>query len=72
MHDTHGRSIAKAITWRLTASLTTATVTFVLTGDFMLSIGVGSIAGLIKLFLYYIHERVWNRVRWGKTRQRAV
>jgi adenylylsulfate kinase len=65
MHETHRRSIAKGITWRIVASVTTMTVVFVITGNLALVASVGLVDVSAKVFFYYIHERVWGRVRWG-------
>jgi uncharacterized membrane protein len=63
----HHRSLAKAITWRLTGSVDTFVISLILTGRLTLA---GSIAGtelLTKIALYYFHERVWAVVPWGRT-----
>ena len=62
----HYRSLAKAFTWRLTGTLDTFVVSWVLSGRLALA---GSIAGaefLTKITLYYFHERAWNLVSWGQ------
>ena len=68
-NDQHKRSIVKGIIWRVIATLTTISIVFILTGELVLSIGVGAIEVLLKFVLYYIHERVWNKIRWGKSRE---
>ena len=60
------RSLAKAISWRISASLTTALVVYAFTGEAMLSAGVGAVEALAKMALYYLHERAWQRVRWAR------
>jgi uncharacterized membrane protein len=62
----HHRSFTKAITWRLMGSLDTLILSYAITGNFVFA---GSIAGaesFTKVLLYYLHERTWNAVRWGK------
>jgi uncharacterized membrane protein len=59
------RSISKAVTWRLMASLDTFVVSFIITRRITLA---GSIAGaeiVTKILLYYLHERVWALVPYG-------
>mgnify|MGYP003418000136 FL=1 len=65
MHETHKRSILKGVTWRVIASVTTMSVVFFVTGDLMLMASVGIIDVTLKIFFYYLHERVWGRVHWG-------
>ncbi len=64
--ETHARSLAKAVSWRATGSLDTFVVAFVITGSPKIA---GSVAGteiLTKILIYYLHERVWAWVPWGK------
>jgi adenylylsulfate kinase len=66
MKEKHARSITKAITWRVFASCITMLIVFVFTGKAALSLGIGLFEIVSKLILYYTHERMWDRVRWGK------
>jgi uncharacterized membrane protein len=67
--DTHKRTFFKTVSWRVLASFTTAGVTFVLTGrlDFAISVGVAD--SLVKFFIFYLHERIWSRSRYGQIRE---
>jgi adenylylsulfate kinase len=64
--ESNGRSIAKAISWRLLATITTAVVVYILTGRLDIALAVGGIEIILKLILYYFHERSWNIVKFGK------
>ncbi len=64
--ETHARSIAKAISWRATGSVDTFIVAAVITGSSSLAGGVALAEVLTKTVLYYLHERVWALIRWGK------
>jgi len=67
MHfETRKRSILKALSWRTWATITTAIIVFVFTGKFALAITVGLIEVFAKMGLYFFHERVWQKIRWGK------
>ena len=63
--DLKKRTIVKTLTWRVTASLTTFVIAWVLTGDLLIGATIGSIEAIAKIFLYYFHERIWNKVKWG-------
>jgi|TARA_Y100000310_G_scaffold124950_2_gene123764 uncharacterized membrane protein len=65
MRENHSRSIAKAISWRVIATLTTAIIVFIYTGNLTLSIGIGSVEIVAKIILNYFHERAWNTISWG-------
>lgn len=60
------RSLLKAISWRIVATSTTMFLVFLFTGSLVLSVGVGSLELLLKLVLYYVHERIWNMSNFGK------
>ena len=64
--DLKKRTIAKTLTWRVTASLTTFIIAWVLTGDLFIGVSIGSIEAIAKIFLYYFHERIWNNISWAK------
>ncbi len=60
------RSLAKTISWRILATLTTGTIVWLLTGELTLAVAVGGIEAVTKMALYYGHERLWDRVRVGR------
>ncbi len=60
--DSHLRSILKAFSWRIVATLTTATIAFAVTGEIDTALVIGGIEFFLKMFIYYVHERVWQLV----------
>jgi len=66
MADKHIRSLAKGVSWRFIATLTTMTLVFLFTRNLSLSLSIGVFDVLLKLFFYYIHERAWNGITWGR------
>jgi uncharacterized membrane protein len=67
--ETHTRSILKAISWRTLGTLDTFAISWLLTGRVEIA---GSIAGLeviTKVAWYYLHERVWAAIHWGRRPQ---
>ena len=60
------RHLAKAVTWRIIASITTAIIAFAF-GLPPKAVGFVFIADLIiKFVLYYAHERVWYKhIKYG-------
>jgi uncharacterized membrane protein len=64
--ESHPRSFAKAVSWRVLGSIDTFIWSLVMTRSFKVA---GSIAGfevVSKIFLFYFHERLWDVVRWGR------
>lgn len=67
--ETHKRSVAKAVSWRIVATLTTMFLVFVFTGNLAISGGVGLAEVILKTIIYYAHERVWNATDFGRTKR---
>ena len=66
MNDTNLRSIIKALSWRLTGTIDTFIVSFFVTGELLIAGSIASIEILTKIVLFWMHERVWNNVKWGR------
>ena len=63
--DKRQKSIAKAISWRVIATLTTVSLVFIYTKELSLAAEIGVFEVMLKMLFYYLHERGWNRVKWG-------
>ena len=59
MHESHARSLIKAISWRLFGTFATVLVVFLLTHQLDTSMYVGIFEMVTKIILFYLHERVW-------------
>lgn len=66
MVETHSRTVMKTVSWRIVATLTTGIIVYLFTGEILLSLGVIGVEVIVKILFYYLHERVWNMVQWGK------
>lgn len=67
--DSHARSIVKAVTWRLVGSTDTFLLSLLVTGNAVYAISIASIEAVTKIVLYYLHERVWRLISWGRLEQ---
>ncbi len=67
--ESHFRTITKALSWRFVATLITFTVAWLVTGKLTFAVEIGIVDTLIKLGVYYFHERLWIRVKFGKLRR---
>ncbi len=65
-YETKKRSVLKALSWRTWATITTAIIVFIFTGEFALAITVGFLEVFAKMGLYFFHERLWHKIRYGK------
>lgn len=66
--ETHARSIAKTISYRIIGSLATAMICFAVSGRLALSLGAGAVDMVLKLGLYFVHERIWDRIDYGRAK----
>ncbi|MBS3902903.1 MAG: DUF2061 domain-containing protein [Anaplasmataceae bacterium] len=64
--ESHKRTFLKTITWKVLATTLTFSVTYFFTGHFYLSFGLAVTSAVFGLVLYYIHERIWNAIQWGR------
>lgn len=64
--ETKYRSLAKAITWRIIATLTTITLVYIFFGRLELAAAVGGLEILLKLLFNFLHERAWLFIKFGK------
>jgi uncharacterized membrane protein len=64
--ESNARSIAKALTYRFWQSLNTFLISFLVTGKIEMAAAIVSIEVLIKIVVYFWHERIWSKVKWGR------
>jgi len=60
------RSLAKTVVWRVAATLGTWLMIYLFTGEPLKSLGATLAAAVFGMVAYYIHERVWNHISWGR------
>jgi uncharacterized membrane protein len=58
--------LAKAISWRMTGSIDTFVISYIITGTFAIAGSIAATELLTKIALYYFHERLWALVSWGR------
>ncbi|HIE40545.1 MAG TPA: adenylyl-sulfate kinase [Thiomicrorhabdus sp.] len=66
--ETNKRSLIKGVSWRLMATTTTIIIVYLFFGQLDLAIMAGALETVAKIFLYYLHERGWNKIDYGKKR----
>ena len=64
--DSHWRSVIKSVTWRLIAVTVTILISYIWLREWSSSIVLSLTANGIKALLYYLHERGWNRIDFGR------
>ncbi len=68
MRESRLRSVLKAFTWRIVATLTTIVIAFLVVGEVALAVAIGGIEFFVKFIIYYLHERAWQLVPRGTVR----
>ena len=66
MSDNSKRSLAKTLTWRITGSGATFLISWLISGNLTIAGTIAVIQITANTVLYYIHERIWNKIPWGK------
>lgn len=64
--DSHIRSLLKGISWRITGTIDTILLSWIITGEFKFAITIGLTEVITKIILYYFHERIWEKINYGK------
>lgn len=65
--DSKVRSIAKTMSWRIVATAMTFGVSYFWLNDLASSFTLAIVANFFKTIVYYVHERGWNTLKWGRT-----
>ncbi len=64
--DSKKRSLAKAISWRIVALIVLGTISILITGSWKETSLITIIYTILQVFIYFLHERLWDRIAWGK------
>ncbi len=60
------RSVIKAISWRVVGTLDTIVISWILIGEMKTALAIGSVELVTKMLLYFGHERIWDRINYGR------
>lgn len=66
LNETRPRSVVKTVSWRVTGSGSTFLITYLITGNLGMAGSVAAVQIVANTLLYYLHERVWNMISWGR------
>ena len=65
--EKNARLLAKALTWQSIGFVVMSLINFAVIGDWRQGLGLSVILTLVGLVSYYLHERVWSRIAWGRS-----
>lgn len=60
------RSLIKSISWRLWGTIDTLLISLIISGDITQAFAIGGFELFTKIALYFIHERLWAQIKWGR------
>ena len=66
MQDKAYRTVVKTISWRTVGTIDTVVISYLITGSLVMAASIGSTELVTKMILYYFHERIWNRLKFGR------
>jgi len=69
MADKHYRSLIKAVSWRVTGSIDTAIISYLITGKWTFALAISGVELFTKIGLFYVHERVWENLKFGRVKE---
>lgn len=65
--ESNFRSIAKTIGWRLIVLVLDFSIAYIFLKDLSIATSFAIVKLVVATFAYYIHERIWNKINWGKS-----
>lgn len=68
----HTRSVAKGLSWRIFGTMDTMFISLIISGNPLTSIKIGMTEVFTKIILFYFHERLWAKIKWGRLFQEKV
>lgn len=66
--ETHARSIAKAIIYRVLIIISVFIITYATTRRLADTASITGLTAISGTIIYYLYERVWSRIKWGRTK----
>lgn len=67
--ENHSRSVTKAISYRILSIFADTIAAYILTKNIATTIGVVALVNTYSTALYYLHERAWANIHWGRVKK---
>ncbi len=69
MKEKNYRSLLKSLSWRITGTIDTFVISYIITGKISTAVSISGVEIITKITLYYFHERIWNKINIGKVKE---
>ena len=66
MVEKHWRSFAKAVSWRVTGSIDTMVITYIITRQWKWAFSIMSVEFFTNITIFFFHERIWHILPLGR------
>ena len=63
------RSVVKTISWRTIGTIDTIVISWIVVGNINFAVTIGGIELFTKMLLYFLHERAWNKINFGRVKE---
>ncbi len=70
--ESHLRSLVKAVSWRIFGTFTTMVISYIFTGELSTALFIGLSEFVLKIGIFYVHERVWHIIPLGLSKQNRL
>ena len=70
MGSTLERSFVKGLIWEFISFLLVIIAVYFVYGDLAMSVQFSVILTIVKIPIFFLHERIWKMIRWGKIKDR--
>lgn len=64
--ETLRRSLVKTISYRVVILILDFTSIYLFTGQIKVAVGFMIVSNIYTTLGYFFHERIWDRIKWGK------
>jgi len=65
--ETQERSIVKSVSFRVLVVISDLVITYLITKKIIVTVAITVFTNLASTVFYFLHERFWNSISWGKT-----
>lgn len=71
MQESSRRHLFKTVSWRMIGTIDTVVLSWIISGNPLMGLKIGSVEVVTKMVLYYLHERVWYNINFGLVSRRS-
>jgi adenylylsulfate kinase len=70
MGSTLERSFIKGLIWEFISFIVVILAVYFVYGNLTMSVQFSIVLTLVKIPIFFLHERIWKKIKWGKIRNK--